>query len=395
MADRLTEVTRTSWGKRIGQSLTGALLGGAMFLGSFVLLWWNEGRAIGEARALAEGAGAVIDVAIDAVSSANEGRLLHLSGPVDARPQARDDTTGLAVDALQLRRVVEMYQWVEKTRRQEQKKIGGGSESVTVYEYEARWDDNAIDSSDFKKPETHANPNDWPMRSAQFSASEATLGAFVLTQSVRDEMSEWDAVPASILAQLPTQVGDLRRLGDGLLYRGSDPERPQVGDVRVRYEFQPEATYSVVAKQVGGTLDRYIAANGRDVLLVEAGSVPAAAMFDGAKARNTALTWAVRLGGTLLMWLGLSMVFAPISRVLDLLPMLGSIGRWGIGLVTGLISGLLSMLTIGFAWVFYRPWLGGVIIVATLALFVWSRRGGAAKPRAASMPSTPPPPPNR
>ena len=53
MADRFTEVTRTGWGKRIGQSLSGALIGGLMFLGSFALLWWNEGRAIGEARALA------------------------------------------------------------------------------------------------------------------------------------------------------------------------------------------------------------------------------------------------------------------------------------------------------------------------------------------------------
>ena len=67
MADRYTEVTRTGWGKRIGQSLSGALIGGLLFLASFVLLWWNEGRAIGEARALAEGAGAVVDVGIDAV----------------------------------------------------------------------------------------------------------------------------------------------------------------------------------------------------------------------------------------------------------------------------------------------------------------------------------------
>lgn len=392
--DRYTEVTRTGWGKRIGQSLSGALIGGLLFLGSFALLWWNEGRAIGEARALAEGAGAVIDVGIDTVEAKNEGKLLHVTGQVDASPQARDDSTGLAVDALQLRRVVEMYQWVEKRSSKEEKKLGGGSETVTVYEYEQEWNDDPIDSSDFKKPETHANPNQWPLHSDSFAANEVKLGAFVLAQATRDALGRWQDLPAAITAQLPEQFGEFRRLANGALYRGADPERPEVGDMRIRYEYQPEATFSIVAKQSGGLLDRYVASNGREVLLVEDGSVPAAQMFEGAQARNSLITWLVRAGGTLLMWIGLSMVFAPISRVLDVLPMLGTIGSWGIGLVTGLISLLLSLLTIGIAWVFYRPLLGFAIIAAVVGLFVWSRMGRKSAPVAAApAPAAPPPPP--
>lgn len=162
--------------------------------------------------------------------------------------------------------------------------------------------------------------------------------------------------------------------------------------MRVRYEYQPEATYSIVAKQTGAMLDRYVASNGRDVLLVEDGSVPAAKMFEGAQSRNSLITWLVRLGGTVLMWIGLSMVFAPISRVLDVLPMLGTIGSWGIGLVTGLISLLLSLTTIGIAWVFYRPLLGGAIILGVIVLFFWSRSGRKPAP-APVVATTPPPPP--
>ena len=395
MVDRYTEVTRTGWGKRIGQSLSGALIGGLLFLASFALLWWNEGRAIGEARALEEGAGAVVDVGIDAVDPEREGRLLHVTGAVDARPEARDEATGIAVDALQLRRVVEMYQWVEKRSSKEEKKLGGGSETVTVYDYEQEWNDDPIDSGDFKKYETHANPSDWPLRSDSFAAGEVTLGAFVLAQPVRDALGSWQDLPAQITAQLPEQFGEFRRMANGVLYRGADPERPQIGDMRVRYEYQPEATYSIVAKQTGGMLDRYVASNGREVLLVEDGSVPAAKMFEGAQSRNSLITWLVRLGGTVLMWIGLSMVFAPISRVLDVLPMLGTIGSWGIGLVTGLISLLLSLTTIGIAWVFYRPLLGGAIILGVVALFFWSRSGRKAAPAATPVmpPSAPPPPP--
>lgn len=395
MADRYTEVTRTGWGKRIGQSLSGALIGGLLLLASFALLWWNEGRAIGEARALAEGAGAVVDVGIDALDPAREGELLHVTGAVDARPEARDDATGIAVDALQLRRVVEMYQWVEKRSSKEEKKLGGGSETVTVYDYEQQWNDDPIDSGDFKKSETHANPSDWPLRSDSFAAGEVTLGAFTLAQPVRDALGSWQDLPAKITAQLPEQFGEFRRMASGILYRGVDPERPQIGDMRVRYEYQPEATYSIVAKQTGGMLDRYVASNGREVLLVEDGSVPAAKMFEGAQSRNSLITWLVRLGGTVLMWIGLSMVFAPISRVLDVLPMLGTIGSWGIGLVTGLISLLLSLTTIGIAWVFYRPLLGAAIILGVVVLFIWSRSGRKAAVVVAPVmpPSAPPPPP--
>lgn len=395
MADRYTEVTRTGWGKRIGQSLSGALIGGLLLLASFALLWWNEGRAIGEARALAEGAGAVVDVGIDALDPAREGELLHVTGAVDARPEARDDATGIAVDALQLRRVVEMYQWVEKRSSKEEKKLGGGSETVTVYDYEQQWNDDPIDSGDFKKSETHANPSDWPLRSDSFAAGEVTLGAFTLAQPVRDALGSWQDLPAKITAQLPEQFGEFRRMASGVLYRGVDPERPQIGDMRVRYEYQPEATYSIVAKQTGTMLDRYVASNGREVLLVEDGSVPAAKMFEGAQSRNSLITWLVRLGGTVLMWIGLSMVFAPISRVLDVLPMLGTIGSWGIGLVTGLISLLLSLTTIGIAWVFYRPLLGAAIILGVVVLFIWSRSGRKAAVVVAPVmpPSAPPPPP--
>ena len=364
MVDRYTEVTRTGWGKRIGQSLSGALIGGLLFLGSFVVLWWNEGRAIAEARALAEGAGAVIDVGIDAVEPKHEGKLLHVTGAVDARPEARDEATGIAVDALKLRRVVEMYQWVEKRSSKEEKKLGGGSETVTVYEYEQAWNDDPIDSSGFKKSETHANPSEWPLRSDSFAAGEVTLGAFTLAQPVRDALGRWQDLPAQIAAQLPQQFGEFRRIANGRLYRGADPERPQVGDMRVRYEYQPEATYSIIAKQTGGMLDRYVASNGREVLLVEDGSVPAAKMFEGAQSRNSLITWLVRLGGTVLMWIGLSMVFAPISRVLDVLPMLG-----------------------------------GAIIIGVVVLFFWSRSGrkpaavATGAPTAAAPPAAPPPPP--
>lgn len=395
--NRMTETTTTGFGKRLTNSIAGALIGGLMFLGSFPLLWWNEGRAIAEARALSEGAGAVVHVAEDKIDAANENKLLHVSGEVKADADVVDTETTLAVDALQLKRVVEMYQWTEDKQSKEEKKLGGGSETVTTYEYEERWSDDAIESSDFRYPDGHENPVNWPLSSQTFASQSVHLGAYPLAPAAREAVGEWEDLPASIAASLPEQFGEFRRQDDGRLYLGANPANPEIGDVRIRYQYQPEAVYSMVAKQVNGTLDRYIASNGREVLLAETGNVEAAKMFESAQSRNSMISWLVRAGGTVMMWIGLSMVFAPISRVLDILPMLGTIGSWGIGLVSGLVSLTLSGLTIGIAWVFYRPLLGGLIIAAVIALFFWSRSG--KKPAVAAgapvmpPPSAPPPPP--
>jgi hypothetical protein len=388
-----TEVTKKGFGKRLSESISGAILGGIMFIAAFPLLWWNEGRAIGEHRALKEGAGAVVHVDAGSVDAGNDGKLVHVTGLVDADPAIDDQSLGVSVDALALRRVVEMYQWKESRDSKEEKKFGGGSETVTEYKYSTEWNDDPIDSSDFRYTESHENPTEWPLRSDEFSAQTASLGGFALSATARGSVGNWRRLEPGSALRFPKAFGEFRSIGGGALYLGGNPEQPEVGDVRIRFEYQPEEVFSIVARQAGDELAEYVASNGRTVLLVESGEVPAATMFEGAQRRNTIFTWVLRGFGTLGMWLGLSLVFAPISLVLDILPMLGTIGSWGIGLVTGLISLLMSVLTIALAWVFYRPLLGGTLIALVVALFVWSRSGKKTAAAPAGPPAAPPLPP--
>lgn len=396
--DSYTETARKGFGKRLSDSIGGAIFGGLLFIAAFPVLWFNEGRAIGEYRALKEGAGAVVHVAADAVDGGKEGKLVHVSARVDGAPAIDDTELGVSVDGLSLRRIVEMYQWQEKRESREKKTLGGGSETVTEYKYETNWDDDPVDSADFRMSDSHANPTEWPLRSENFEVAEATLGAYTLSGAVRAELGSWNKLDPKTALAFPDQFGDFRNVGSGTLYLGTSPDQPEVGDMRIRFEYQPEEVFSIVAKQAGQSLDGFTASNGRTVLLVESGDVAADKMFEGAQRRNSIITWMVRGFGTLAMWLGLSLVFAPISRVLDILPMLGTIGSWGIGLVTGMISLFLSVLTIGISWVFYRPLLGGTLIALVIGVLIWSRRPSAAKvPPAPPMPpstmSPPPPPP--
>lgn len=102
-ADRHTLVTRQSWGSRLGNSLKGVIVGLILFLLAFPLLFWNEGRAVRQKRALEEGAAAVTSVASERVESANEGQLIHLSGVATVSETLSDAQFEVAVTALRLR----------------------------------------------------------------------------------------------------------------------------------------------------------------------------------------------------------------------------------------------------------------------------------------------------
>jgi hypothetical protein len=90
--DSVTEVTTTGWLQRIVQSFVGAVIGVLLVIGSIVLLWWNEGRAVEAIRALDQGARQLVEASATAADPANNGKLVHLSGAMTTHAPARDTT---------------------------------------------------------------------------------------------------------------------------------------------------------------------------------------------------------------------------------------------------------------------------------------------------------------
>ena len=92
-------------------------------------------------------------------------------------------------------------------------------------------------------------------------------------------------------------------------------------------------------------------------------------MFKSAQSRNTLMTWLLRLAGLVAMFIGLSMIFRPISVVMDVIPFLGNLAEKGIGIVAFLLASGFAMLTIAVAWFYYRPMLSIGLIVGAVVLF--------------------------
>jgi transmembrane protein TMEM43 len=382
-----TEVTSQSWFGRIGNSIKSFLVGIVFFIASFPLLWWNEGRAVRTEKSLHEGQGAVITVPADRVNPANNQKLVHMTGKATTNETLTDPDFLIAANAIKLRRRVEMFQWQEKKSSETRKKLGGGSETVTTYSYEKAWSDRPVDSSSFKEAGEHQNPPEMPYQSKDAQAEHVTLGAFSLTSSLLDQMSDYEAIPVTdqSLSALSAELKKKLKVHSNSFYLGSDPQTPQIGDVRISFSAVMPAEVSVVSKQTGTSFEPYKASAGMDIEMLKRGALSAQQMFQQALEANTLMTWILRAVFWFVMFLGLAMFFKPISVVGDVVPLFGSMLAFGTGLFAFVVSAVLAVGTIGVAWIFYRPVLGIALLAVAIGLLVFLAMRGKKKVEATGM----------
>jgi len=244
-------------------------------------------------------------------------------------------------------------------------------------------------SSSFREPNGHENPDSMPIASATTVADPVHLGAYKLSKEQLDKLDQAEPLRVDRPATGPLSEdpkGGLK-LADGGYYRGADPASPQVGDVRIRFEIVNPKTVSTVGVQTADTFAPYQASAGGTVLLVAAGNHSAAEMFKAAQDANKTLTWVLRAVGWALMFVGLLLIFKPISVLGDVVPLVGGMLGAGLGLFSFVLSSALSLVTIAIAWVFVRPVLGiGLLVIAGAAFALLIARGRRQKPAVATAP---------
>lgn len=389
MSDSFTERTSRSWFQRIGSSFGAAGVGIILILACLVGLFWNEGRAVKTARSLTEGAGLVREVSASAPDAANDGALVHISGPVTALGAPRDPDTGVSASGtIGLRRSVEMYQWKEETRSETRTKLGGGEETVTTYTYVREWSSSAINSSNFKRPDGHSNPS-FPVSSQSFRGDGAKLGGFTLEPGQLAGLGSEASVQLSgdVLRAVGARYAAGRRVeqsGDAVVI-GNDPVNPQVGDLRISYFATRLDAASFVGRQQGNRLTPYRTSGGRDLFLAEDGVTPAAAMFQNAQSANATMTWILRAVGMFLLFVGFRMLLGFLGVFGDVIPFVGRIVRGATGLVAFSLALILGSTAIALGWIAYRPLIGGAILLVGVGLgFLLLRRG---RPAASAQPA--------
>ena len=320
MPDSIQVTSSSSWFSRLGKAFTGIVVGLILIVIGIGLLFWNEGRAVKTFKTLKEGQGLVVEVAAESVDPANDGKLVHLSAEAVTDETLVDQDFGISANAIRLRRDVEMYQWKETEKSETQKKLGGGEETVTTYTYDKEWSSFLNDSSNFHQPSGHENPSEFPYDSVTLDAEDVAVGAFYLTPDLIAQLSDFKDLPVRDMPEGAEWPEDAQTSKGGI-YLGANPAQPQVGDVRIKFSVVEPGQVSLVAAQNGDTFAEYQTKAGGTIAMIVSGNVPAQQMFADAIATNTLITWLVRLGGFILIWIGFSLLFAPLSVLADIVPL--------------------------------------------------------------------------
>lgn len=416
--------------KSAGRSLIAVPVGAVLVVAMLFLLFWNEGRAIKRARALAEGSESYIATTPDVVLPENEGKFVHFIGKADVLEPLYDSEFGIEVDAIRLKRTVKMYQWKESERRVSS---GSGNNRTehTEYNYSKVWSEDLIDSSNFHR-NGHENPNRMPFQSRTFTSNQVRVGRYSVPDSLitKINVSEslpffWENLPESIRNQSRIELGSesqveqlylpyqmqLATAAEGLTNERQQSDGPsravsgvakavasggldesetkntqassfehneEIGDLRIAFEATLPCEVTIMSGQVENTLEPYQTKNGA-LHMLRVGTLTPEEMIAKAVTENTILTWVLRAVGSALTVLGVRIAISPLTSLTGSIPFVGRLINTGFNAVAMLVGLGFSLITISIGWLIYRPLIGIPLLVLGIALLAYLFRRGGSK----------------
>jgi hypothetical protein len=370
MVDSFTESSSTGLMGNMGKSLMMVPIGILLFFGSFLLIWSTSGRAdFSKIVTLAEDAPA--DTA-----GGQDGKFVAVTGALAAPGTLGDKDFIAPGEYIKLQRRSEMYAWDEKKKSEQTKKVGGGSKTTTTYTYDMAWASSPDDSTKFKRPEGHTNPT-MAVQSQSFTAESVTVGAWMLkTDGLRLPGAK------NLALEGLTLVGKgltAKRMGDTLYIGKGTHELPLLGDLRVTFSALTEGGRNTAfGEGLGKELVPYLHKGEDKMFRVMRGTRDEAtlALKNEFKSKG-------KLGyiaGFIIMWLGMTMVFAPLHGVMDILPFAGKISRGLVGCITFPIAMLLAGIAIVLSVIAHSPIVLAGLFIALIGggVFLWKNKKAKA-----------------
>ena len=379
MADQFTTVTTKGYGSRIVDSIKGIGMGILLFLASFGVLYWNEGRVN-----LSDVAKDAVEIKADVNTGEANGKLISVNGKVVTDEKLGDSLYLKDGDYLAFSRNVEMYAWVQKTESKSDKNLGGSETTNTTYTYVKEWTGSPASSSDFQYPADHFNPTKTIESINEKTVSAAKVGVYDLDMANID-LPEFSSVTMNdVNIGVPAGQGTLTGgyvFVPGVAVSGvaGTLAAPNVGDLRINFTVLKNNTDATVfGKLDGNKIIKFVDFERDNAelyrMFTSGGTDGAVGQLDK---EHDIMTWVLRAVGFLMMWIGLGALFGPLSALLDVVPFFGSLSRGIVGVITLVISLVLSGATILISMILHS--LIAVIVTALvivgIAVFIMKKKG--------------------
>jgi hypothetical protein len=423
MPDLFTEVTKTGYFNRLSKSFGGIILGIILFFGSFVVLYNNEGSID-----YSEIAKTAVEVSsTKGVDPSLNDKLLVTNGTLTTTETLTAKYIKPA-SYLALNSNVEMYAWIEESKSSSESEVGGSEKTTTTYTYKKGWTKNPEDSSRFRIPEGHTNTT-LPFEGTESQAESAKLGVFdvdmrgltlpslqkltlnsentdlpqgakltttsttaltpATTQQTTQQGSQQSTEQVVVKTENTTEIA-----GNNYIFlsknQGSSFDQPQVGDVRISYTYLPNnSKVTLFGKLTDNTFGSYVDKNSTRFYQAFSGTKEDA-IISLHQAYVTS-KWIMRFLGFIMMWIGLSMILGPLSVLVDVLPLLGSISKSLVGFATFIVALVLSTVTILISIVFHNvvALIFAVLIVGGITFTIFNNKKTTATTAPPSPPTSP------
>jgi hypothetical protein len=362
MADKITEVTTRGWGGKIMDSIKGVVIGVLLFLASFVVLWKTEGCT--DLSVVARDAVVANPTAMD---TAGEGKLVSVTGMLTSYETIGDPEFLNPGKYLTLTRNVEMYAWVEKSESKTEKNVGGSETTTTTYTYVQEWTSSPADSSSFHEPAGHANPP-MPYQDETYYVNSASVGVYPV--DIRGlNLPGGSEVTLNTSSVLPKYSGMLngnyiyvKPAGYGY-YGGTTG--PAVGDLRIHYTaLMSDINVTVFGQLTGGNLVPFMYKGEDKLYHARLGTRDEA--IAALSREHKMQSWAGRIIGFLMMWIGLTLCFGPVNALMDVLPFLGGVSRGLISIVMFVVALVLSIATSVISMIAHNL----IALIITIAILI-------------------------
>ncbi|KAK6177061.1 hypothetical protein SNE40_015241 [Patella caerulea] len=384
---RVSYRRNASFCERIKSSLVSFVAGLVLLAAGASLLFWNEGRAVQRAQSLDEGLSVIIPLSTtDVAFEANNGKLVHLSGPLFTEKAVTDSDYGVTVHVVKLKRIAEMLQWIEEKQVREYN-VGSEVKVETSYSYSMEWKEELISSASFDSLIGHENPKTMPVKSNIFIANPVQVGNYHLSENLISSINVFKPL-SNELINLPQNSG--LKIYMGYVYNSFNPQQPQVGDMRLMWEYAGISgssmlgiadQVSIIARQSGTYLTKYETEAGDDLEILYPGVLSAKEIFEREHVQNSMMTWAIRFGGWLIMFIGFGCLTSIVTTLVDWIPIVRDLVAMGVGAMNTALSVSLSITIIAIGWIRYRPMLGFTLLgIALLPLIISKLR----RPRSTS-----------
>lgn len=269
-----------------------------------LFLWWNETQVVLLHKSIKEGAGVAISIPSGNYTNQYEGRLVHMQGLAQNSDLLFDPDFGVGAHGLRLVRKSEMFQWVQISEDQLNKEQGKTKKQNISYR--GQWLPELHSSENFEQADKYSNPTSMRWRQREWVAQNIQLGAFRIPSTLANKLDSSVDYGIPFQLEFPYHLrGQAHNLGSHI-FVGTNPEQPQIGDMRISYQLVLNQSVTLLARQVGNSFEPYITTQGRELFSIRLGKYSPSEILqhlkmDASNERN----WVVRTIGFLLLFLGL------------------------------------------------------------------------------------------